>query len=250
MTKQTSIVFGSKGNLGPTWVKTLNNIGHQVIGFGLREQSTPVEKDSFEKEYHVFDLRTPEKSCLLEIMQKHDVKNFVFNAGVDALPGEGVEQIEDFSIESWSRFLEINVLGIVATLNFILSERKENLNIILIGSMYANYSPNPSLYSHFNGGKGAVKHPAYSTSKAALKAINRQYAVHLAKYNSRVNMINPGGIFGKQDLIFREKFDSGTPLGRMGNNNELEASLRFLVDESNTYFTGQEITVDGGFGLC
>jgi NAD(P)-dependent dehydrogenase (short-subunit alcohol dehydrogenase family) len=115
--------------------------------------------------------------------------------------------------------------------------------------MYASLCPNFNLYSHFHDGNGSIKHPAYGASKAALKSVIEQYSTSLASKGIRLNMLSPGGVKGNQDLEFVRKFSERTPLARLAEPKELKSALRFLLDPENSYLTGQNIDVDGGYKL-
>lgn len=69
----------------------------------------------------------------------------------------------------------------------------------------------------------------------------------MAPDNIRVNCISPGGIFNNQDSNFVDKYSKKVPMNRMGNENELLSSFEYLISDSSSYVTGQNIVVDGGF---
>ncbi len=94
--------------------------------------------------------------------------------------------------------------------------------------------------------KGGPKReaPAYFMSKEALWQLTRSYALELAPYGVRVNMVSPG--------ILENTIDSETknlPMKRAGKLEEIASLVAFLLREENHYITGQNIEVAGGFGL-
>ncbi len=104
--------------------------------------------------------------------------------------------------------------------------------------------------------------PAYSASKAAIDNFTAWLAVHMAmEYGAgiRVNAIAPGFFITELNrylLIDRETGDysprgknvvAHTPMGRMGEPEELVGALLFLVSPSARFVTGTVIPVDGGF---
>lgn len=110
--------------------------------------------------------------------------------------------------------------------------------IINIGSIWA---------THTKDGR-----TAYCGSKAGLVGLTRAVATDLAKYGILVNAVSPG--FVETDLtsstLSAEEMKAlgrQIPLGRMAKPSEIANIVAMLASESNTYITGQNIIVDGGF---
>lgn len=103
------------------------------------------------------------------------------------------------------------------------------------------------------------KSPAYSAGKAAVNNFTQWLAVHLSKSNIRVNAIAPGFILTEQNrfLLFDEKTGEltprgkrivdHTPLGKLGNPDDLISTIFWLLSEHSSFITGATIPVDGGF---
>ena len=84
-------------------------------------------------------------------------------------------------------------------------------------------------------------------SKAAVVALTRHLATHLAPHGIRVNTLSPGGVAGGQDAEFVRKFNDRVPMGRMAETADLGGPLVFLASDASSYVTGTELRVDGGF---
>ena len=99
------------------------------------------------------------------------------------------------------------------------------------------------------GAKGTAGIFAYSTSKWAVRGMTRSAARELAPYNIRVNAVLPGLIDTAMisDRVGKEAFIERIPLGRIGNAEEVARLVLFLASESDSYITGAEIPVDGGY---
>lgn len=243
---KSAVIFGPNGLLGPIWSLCLQELGFELHGFGIENHyEGTILKES---NYHHLDLRFASVDDLKELIIRISPKVILFNSGVDSRPGEGKPKLEDYDLDLWRETFEVNLFGAVKLLNAISIISNPPNRVIFVGSMYATSAPIPSLYSHF-GIDGQQKNPAYSASKSALLAVVRQYSSVLAKRGVLVNSISPGAIENHQDEKFREKICQRIPISRLGEPSELNAALRFLLDESNTYLVGQNIVVDGGKSL-
>ena len=95
------------------------------------------------------------------------------------------------------------------------------------------------------------KRVSYATSKSGLNGLTRSLAVDLGKYNILVNSLSPGIV--NTDLtrkILGSEINSIKkliPLKRLANVNEISSTAIFLCSDLNTYITGQNIMVDGGY---
>jgi NAD(P)-dependent dehydrogenase (short-subunit alcohol dehydrogenase family) len=109
-----------------------------------------------------------------------------------------------------------------------------------------------SFISSMGALRGTSVFGAYSVSKAALIQLARSFAVEFAPDGIRVNCIAPGLIrtdFARQvwqDAEFLKRVVQGTPLGRMGEADDVAGAAVFLASAAGGYVTGQTIVVDGG----
>ncbi len=93
---------------------------------------------------------------------------------------------------------------------------------------------------------------AYTVSKGGVSQLTRVMALALAPYGIRVNAIGPGSIMTDMlasvnaDATARNRVLSRTPLGRVGEPDEIASIATFLADDDSSYITGQTIYADGG----
>jgi NAD(P)-dependent dehydrogenase (short-subunit alcohol dehydrogenase family) len=106
------------------------------------------------------------------------------------------------------------------------------------------YGPDWGLYENTGVGNPA----AYGASKGGLIQLTRWLSTTLAP-NVRVNAISPGGIFRGQDTTFVSRYESKTPLGRMATEEDFCGVIAFLSSDQSKYVTGQNLSVDGGWGV-
>jgi glucose 1-dehydrogenase len=92
----------------------------------------------------------------------------------------------------------------------------------------------------------------YSVSKGGLLQLTRTMALALAPYGIRVNAIGPGSIMTEilsavaTDAEAKKRILSRTPLGRIGEPDEVASVAAFLASDDASYITGEIIYVDGG----
>ncbi len=114
--------------------------------------------------------------------------------------------------------------------------------------------------SSIAGLRGNVIFPTvgYSTSKGAVEGMTRQLALEWAPYGIRVNAIAPGWFPTEINLDPRhgditpkhkQRMVERIPLGRVGEVNEIQGPLLFLVSPAASYVTGITLPVDGGWML-
>ncbi len=109
---------------------------------------------------------------------------------------------------------------------------------------------------------GVLGLAGYCASKGAVRLFSKAVAAEFGSLNIRVNSVHPGviktlmgdkGIQGIANQVFDGDFEQGlnliessTPLGRIGETDDVVAAVQFLASDAARYITGTEIVVDGG----
>jgi NAD(P)-dependent dehydrogenase (short-subunit alcohol dehydrogenase family) len=95
--------------------------------------------------------------------------------------------------------------------------------------------------------------PAYNAAKAAVAMLTKSLAAEWAKSGVRVNAVAPGYTATELTLLGRSKPEwfqtwlERTPMGRLGEPDEIAAAVLFLASDAASFVTGSIITVDGGY---
>lgn len=158
----------------------------------------------------------------------------VNNAGVYQF-----QAIDDLSEEEFHRHFNTNVLGL-ATREAVKLFGNSGGSIINITSVAANAAfPQSSVYS---------------ATKAALDSATRVLAAELGPRNIRVNSIAPGAIVtegfeaaGLKDSDLEKGAVAGTPLGRIGQPDDIARVAVFLASDESGWITGERLQTSGGY---
>src|SRR2546421_2685719 len=159
----------------------------------------------------------------------------VNNAGVyEFMP------LEEATEKQFHRMFDTNVLGILLVTQEALKHfNPDGGSIINIGSLASSLTP-PT---------GVI----YNATKGAVDAITRTLAKELAPRKIRVNSINPGMVItegvvsaGFDNSDFRQTFESQTPLGRVGQPDDIAPAAVFFASDDSKWITGETLRIAGG----
>ena len=164
---------------------------------------------------------------------------------IDALVNNaGINMKKPFTDVTDEEFQKIILTNLVAV--FALSREvakvmltRKSGSIIHISSMTAHY--------------GIPKVVAYTASKTALEGMARSMAVDLSPEGIRVNCIAPGFIVTamtskafESDPERKNRAIARTPMGKMGDPEDIAHAAYFLASDASGFITGETIKVDGG----
>lgn len=159
----------------------------------------------------------------------------VNNAGIyEFLP---IEQITE---EHFHKQFNLNVLGLILSTQEAVKHFDENGgSVVNISSVASTYTPATST--------------VYSGTKAAVDAVTKSLAKELGPRKIRVNSINPGMVeteglhsAGFAEGNFRASIEAQTPLGRIGQANDIAPAVAFLASPESSWITGETWVISGG----
>lgn len=247
LTGKVAIVTGAAGNLGSYLSEVLLKAGAWVIltdrdgePLNMVDESLrlryPEQVASYKADVTVLD----DINRVLSVTErwKHCPNILVNCAGFDQPPGSSaVKPADVFGVNA------LGLLNCMETIGLAMMDYKTG-TIISIGSVYTTETPDPNIYDD-----DWDKPPAYGASKAAAHSLVRYYAKRFGPYGVRVNTLSPGGVQAGQDDGFVKRYSAKVPLDRMARLDDLAGPLLFLASDASKYITGQELRVDGGYGI-
>ena len=79
--------------------------------------------------------------------------------------------------------------------------------------------------------------------------MSKHLAAYYGRYNLRVNCISPGGVLDSHNHPgdFVKSYSERVPLGRMANPEDIAPAAVYLLSDSASYVTGENLIVDGGW---
>jgi len=149
-----------------------------------------------------------------------------------------VVTVLDYSVEDWSRIIQINLMGTFFFCKAVLPAmiKQKSGRIVNLASIA--------------GKEGNAYMSAYSASKAAVIGFTKSLAKEVAPHNIVVNCVSPAvietriadSIGEEQRKVLLQKI----PMGRFGKPYEVAALVKFLVSEECMFSTGQCYDISGG----
>jgi|TARA_R110000851_G_scaffold106449_8_gene225601 3-oxoacyl-[acyl-carrier protein] reductase len=177
------------------------------------------------------------ESIITLLEELPDIDIWVNCAGINT-----IDELDNIKEEDFDNIMQVNVKAPFLIAKHLSKHMKKQKSgkIVNIASIW--------------GDKTISKRLSYTTSKSALIGMTKTLAVELAKYNIQVNTVSPGftntkltnGILSKKQI---KELVSNVPMGRMADPAEIARIVMFLCSNQNTYITGQNIIVDGGFSI-
>ena len=244
LTDKTAVVTGGSSGIGFATAQRFIDEGASVIVTGRRR----AELDSAAAQLgsHAYavpgDVTGPaDLKRLYEAAARLGGIDILFaNAGV----GRGAP-LGSIPEEHFQLLFDINVKGVVFTVQALLPLIREHGSIILNSSVAAD--------------RGRPGTSMYAATKAAVRSLARIWANELGSRGIRVNTVNPAatetpGLMALNDADpslndeeFKTQRSQGIPLGRLATTDEVANAVLFLASGLSSFTTGAALPVDGGY---
>jgi len=249
---KTFVVTGGNGGIGLAMAEGIAQAGGSVSVWGRNADKNAAAMETLSKlmaevggggvvSAHVCDVADEAQvaETTARTAAEHDSFDGLFaNAGRG---GTGTPFL-DLSLEEWRDVMAVNLDGVFLCLREaakVMVEQGTGGSLVAVSSTSSIH--------------GAANNEAYGTAKTALNGLVRALAVGLARHRIRVNSLVPGWTItdlasgGYENDAFRTATIKRTPVRRWADPSEFRGVGAFLADPTQTYHTGQEICVDGGY---
>ena len=233
---RTALVTGGSRGIGRAIAEELASAGASVV-VGYRSGADEAEEVAAAIGGRAVqaDLSDPEEARRL-VEEAGDLHVLVNNAG---LTRDGL--IARMPDEDWREVIDTNLGGVFHTCRAAARGmmRKRSGAIVNISSIVG-----------VHGNPGQTN---YSAAKAGIIGFTKALARELGSRNVRANVIAPGYISTRLTDVLPDELKQAmldnTPLGRLGDPQDVAGAVRFLASDEAAFITGEVLLVDGGLGM-
>ena len=248
LSEKVFIITGGNGGIGLGLAEGIAEAGGAVAIWARNEEKNTDAVRALQ------DIGGEAKSYICDVSNEEEVirtlastvKDFGRVDGLFANAGRGGTgtPLVDTSLEDWRKVMAVNLDGVFLCL------REASRQLISQGSGGSLVAVSSTSAIH-----GAAGNEAYGTAKTAVTGLVRALAVSLARFQIRVNCLLPGWTVTElaspafENEYFREVTTMRTPVRRWADPREFKEVAAFLADPSQTFHTGQQVCVDGGYTI-
>ena len=241
---KVALISGGARGMGAVEAKLFARVGAKVvIGDVLEDEGKQTEAEINEAGgqclFVSLDVTSEEnwnQTVAATVARFGKLDILVNNAGIFPLGN-----VEETTVEMWDRVMAINGKGVfLGTKAVIPVMRKAG------GGSIINISSVAGLI-------GSARAAAYGATKGAVRIFTKSTAVQYAKEGIRANSVHPGIIDTPMtvptiliDDSSREAQMERTPLGRLGQSEDVANGVLFLASDESSFMTGSELVIDGG----
>lgn len=224
---RVALVTGAARGIGRRIVETLQEQGARVAALDLEAPQHPGALGV------AADVRAEEPvAAAFERVEAElgPVELLVLNAGIFV-----IEPLEETSLDSWRRTLDVNLTGAFLCARRALPAMREHGfgRVVTIGSS-----------AGVNGGAKSVA--AYAASKAGAMALAKSIASEYAGTGITSNALAPA-LIDTEMIASMPDMRSKVPVGRLGTPDDVADLVAFLCSAHGGYITGEVVDVNGGF---
>jgi 3-oxoacyl-[acyl-carrier protein] reductase len=149
--------------------------------------------------------------------------------------------VTEVTAEHFHKHFDLNVLGLILTIQEAVKHfGPDGGSIVNISSVVSTL--------------GVPNAAVYSATKAAVDAVTRSLAKELGPRKIRVNSINPGMVVtegmqsaGIEESDLRKHIEANTPLGRIGQPQDIGPAAVFFASSDSAWVTGETLFISGGY---
>jgi len=241
-TDKVVLITGATRGIGKRLADDFASLGATLVLTGtdkkiINELNKASSKQGLKRKYCCVDF-THRKSLdafLKEIGNLRKIDVCVNNAGINR-----IDLLEDTKEKDWDDITQVNLKGPYLLTRTVARVMKQNHygRVINIGSIFGSVS--------------RAKRSIYSVTKFGIHGFTVAVSNELAPYGVLVNTVSPGFVLTdltRKNLTEQERRQLivQIPVGRLALPEDISRVVIFLSSDLNTYLTGKNIVIDGGF---
>jgi Tropinone reductase 1 len=243
---QLALVTGGSAGIGLAIVRELLGFGAQVLAVARDGTALELVREELAEEFgdeRIFALAAD----VADDEQRREILDWIEDRGegldilVNNAGGNLTRASTDYTEDEWRSIFEVNLFSAFELSRYAhpLLTKHAVSSIVNVGSV--------SGATHVRSGA------PYGMAKAALHQMTRNLAVEWAEDGVRVNAVAPWYIRTRRtsgklaDPDYLDEVLLRTPMGRVGEPEEVAAAVAFLCLPAASYVTGECIAIDGGF---
>jgi len=233
---RTALVTGGSRGIGRAIAVELGKAGASVVvGFNSGSEEAEAVAAGIGGRAVQADVSTAEGALRL-VEEAGDPEILVNNAGVtrDTL-------LARMSDDDWRAVIETNLSAVFYTCRAVARPmmKRRGGSIVNVSSIV--------------GLRGNMGQTNYGASKAGIIGFTKSLARELGSRNVRANVVAPGYIHSRLTDVLPEEARAvmltNTPLGKLGDPEDVAGAVRFLCSDEASFITGEVLVVDGGLGM-
>ncbi len=230
--KRLAVVTGATRGIGYAIADRLKNDGLDVIGTGTGKEAKCPEGVVY-RQVDILDDRSVNE--FVDFLKKEKIDILVNNAGINK-----IGKFSEIDIVDFDNIIKVNLRAPFIFCQAVVPHMIKNKwgRIVNITSIFGNITKE--------------YRASYSSSKFGLDGMTAALSAEVAEFGVLANCVAPGfidtdltrkvlGVQGMQEL------GNKIPAKRVGKVDEIASFVSWLVSEENTYLSGQNLTIDGGF---
>jgi len=227
-----AIVTGGTRGIGFEIAKRLHADGINVIATGTKANGIPPKGVGY---YEVDFLNDESVSKFIKFIKKSKIDILVNNAGINK-----INKFAEINPDDFDQIIRVNLRTPFLLCQAAIPNMQKNNwgRIINVTSIFGTISKE--------------YRASYSASKFALDGLTIALSAEVSELGILANSVAPG--FINTDLTNKvlgqdgiSKLQDRIPIKRLGEPNEIASIVSWLVSDQNTYMSGQNLVVDGGF---